>query len=347
MSSENKALYIPQAKAAYELGPAETYEPDPHDLLIKNTSVSLNPAEYKLQKFAAFPIQYPSISGFSFAGTVEKIGSAVAAFKPGDRVVAQRKISDMSSGNGYGGFQKYALVQDTQASKLDENTSFDGASAVISNLASVVGALNLSMGMDRPPISGRAARKNQKLLVYGGSSIFGLLMVDYAARAGYDLVTTSSPRNVDEVKRFSPDAKIVLHTLPKEEVIEALIAEGPYDFVFDAINLPDTRVIVGPVVKKFGGGAYWSAQPVWGPDADLPEGVERKGASYPPLVESNEEVRKWFFEEYVPKGLSSGAITVPRLEKIGGGLNGIPDALERLGTGKVSGGKLVLNPWET
>jgi hypothetical protein len=67
-----------------------------------------------------------------------------------------------------------------------------------------------------------------------------------------------------------------------------------------------------------------------------------KGVSYPGLVELDEEVRKWFFEEYLPKGLSSGVIAIPRIEKVGGGLKSVPDALDRMSEGGVSGAKVVV-----
>jgi NADPH:quinone reductase-like Zn-dependent oxidoreductase len=233
MTSHNLALHIPAAKSAFQVGPAEIYQPGPHDLLIKNTSLALNPLEYKIQKLGILTRQYPSISGFSFAGTVEKIGSSVTAFQVGDRIVALKKFSEPNSGNQYGAFQKYVLIQDTAAAKLDESTTLDEASSVISNLIATVGALNMSMAMDRAPVPNSTVmattkpRKNQKILIYGGSSVFGMLASEYAMQAGYDVVTTSSPRNVGEVRQFCPSAQIVHHTLPKEEVIERLSLLSP------------------------------------------------------------------------------------------------------------------------
>ena len=349
MAGKNVALYIPSAKAPFQVGPAEVYEPGPHDLLVKNVSLALNPLEYKVQKFAFLPQEYPNVSGWSFAGIVEKIGSEVTAFKPGDRIVAFKHVTGPKSGNQYGTFQKYALVQDRAAAKLDEKTNLDHASAVVSSFLSTVGALSMCMGMDYPPLSDKPApRKNQKILIYGGSSIFGLVASEYAMRAGYDVVATASPRTKDEVKRFCPAATIVDHTMPREQLVQALVAEGPYDHFFDTITKPETKLIVAEVVKKLlGGGAFWSSQPARGPEPELPDGVERKGDSFPGLVDAKEEVRKWAVEEYLPKGLASGAITAPRIEKIAEGLKGVPGALERFGEGKVSGAKLVVDPWET
>lgn len=348
MTVHNAALYIPTAKAPFRLEPAELYEPGPNDLLVKNTSLALNPLEHRFQKLAIFPVQYPHISGFSFAGTVEKVGSAVTAFKPGDHVAAINKFSEANPGNRYGAFQKYALIQDTAAAKLDKKVDLDHASAIMASLLSTIGALNVCMGMERPPLSDKQAPKNnQKFLIYGGSSMFGLLTSEYAIRAGYDVVTTASPRTMDEVKRFCPSATILDHTLPHGELVEALVASGPYAYSLDTIAKPETTAVVADVLKRSGGGVFWSSQPVQGPDPNMPEGVERKGESYPVQVELNEELRKWTFEEYLPKGLIGGLITAPRIEKVAGGLSSVPSALERFGEGQVSGVKLVVDPSET
>jgi len=162
------------------------------------------------------------------------------------------------------------------------------------------------------------------------------------------VVTTSSPSNAAEARRFAGDAAIVDHTQPPDEVVEQLAKLGPFDFLFDAITTPATKPVLAGVLRRQGGGVYWSVAPTGPePDADLPAGVERKGASYPAVVEANEETNRWFFDELLPAGLASGDVTVPKILKLPGGLKSAQDALDRMVKNETGGAKLVVDPWET
>lgn len=50
-------------------------------------------------------------------------------------------------------------------------------------------------------------------------------------------------------------------------------------------------------------------------------------------------------DTYLPQGISGGAIIPLPIEKVGGGLRGVNEALDRLQKG-VSGVRLVADPWE-
>lgn len=343
MTLENLAAIIPSAKAVIELSSGPIYSPGPHELLVKNTSLAFNPLEWKVQKLGFFTTSYPAITGFSFGGTVVALGSAVTGFSVGDRVVVAKSLN---LGNQYGTFQKYALAKDATISRVPDSVSLDDASAVISNLMTTVGALNIAMGMERPPLEGTAPKRREKILIYGGSSVLGSLAAEFATRAGYTVVTTSSPKNKADVEMFASDGVIIDHTLSKDKLVDAIVKEGPYDYLFDTITSPATKPILAGVLVAQGGGSYWSVAAAY-PESDLPSNVERKGMSYPPLVEGNEEVRKWFYEEYLPRGLESGAVSIPKIEKLKGGLGAVQDALDKMREGKTGGAKLIADPWET
>lgn len=346
MASENTAAWIPSAKADIEVGSAPVYEPGPGELLIKNKSLAFNPLDWKIQKLGIFVDKYPAIIGWSFAGTVEKIGPEVKGFSIGDRVVAERKMMIPKPGPQYSTMQKYVITGDSNVGKLPDSVSLDAASASVTNLMTAVGALNLSMGLERPPSTGVAEPNGKKLLVYGGSSVLGRQTSELARRAGYTVVTTSSPANIAEVRRFAPDSAIIDHILPQAEVIDQLAKLGPFDYLFDTITTPATKPVLAGVLQRQGGGVYWSVAPA-SPDPDLPAGVERKGASYPGIVEADEEANRWFFDELLTAGLASGAVTAPKIQKLSGGLNSVQDALDRMMKNTAGGAKLVVDPWET
>ena len=93
--------------------------------------------------------------------------------------------------------------------------------------------------------------------------------------------------------------------------------------------------------------SYNTLIPPLGPEKPIPEGVERKFAPYVSTFDdkANEGVRDWFYNQYVPKGLGSGLIPEMPTEAVKGGLAAAQEALDRMGDGKVSGTKLVLDPW--
>ncbi len=60
--------------------------PSSGQILIKVVVASLNPADWKIQKFSLFKDHYPLTLGIEGAGIVEDIASDVKSFSKGDRM---------------------------------------------------------------------------------------------------------------------------------------------------------------------------------------------------------------------------------------------------------------------
>lgn len=276
---------------------------------------------------------------------VEQIGPAVTAFKPGDKVAVNRCSKTLGDPR-FGAFQQSALALVNSSSKLDQNTDLAAAAAVIINLAAVVSALSIHMNLTRPSLSGVSAPPTRgKLLVYGGSSSCGGLAIKYAVDAGYTVITTSSPQNYAFVSTLGA-ATIIDHTQPANKILAELREHEPYDAIFDSIGLTPVTNILGELLTPKGG-AYNTLIPLNGDEKPLPANVERKFAPYSWALEeeANAGIARWFYEEYVPKGLASGQIIPTRQEIVEGGLGKVQEVLDRMGAGAVSGHKLVMNPW--
>jgi NADPH:quinone reductase-like Zn-dependent oxidoreductase len=290
------------------------------------------------------PIPYPNILGLSFAGTVEAVGAGVDSFKPGDRVVSAR-TGNASGDSRFGSFQKYALALTASTFKVPDSVSLEAAVTPIVNLGTVVSALSIHLGLERPPISGPANPKQRKVLIYGGSSSVGGLATKYASAAGYEVTTTSSPNNRTFVESLGPK-HIIDHTQTPEAIVQQLKEHGPYDAILDCIGLPPVTKIFYDYLGSIGGGRYYTTLPPFGPEIHQPENVERVFASYSLALNQPEhaDLAQWLYKEYLPRGLESGLIIPTRPEIIPGGLEKVQHALDLMNQGRVSGRKLILYP---
>ena len=163
------------------------------------------------------------------------------------------------------------------------------------------------------PMSRRIASKRKKILIYGGSSSVGALAVKSASDVGYNVIATSSPSNRDFVSKHGA-AHVIDHTLPFDQVLLSLIFRGPYDAVFDAIGTSAATELLGALQAENGGVCH-TTLPVVGREK-LPANVERRFASYPDALEKehNADIRTWFYETYLPKGLADAKIILSKVE---------------------------------
>ncbi|KAE8443886.1 hypothetical protein EG329_001295 [Mollisiaceae sp. DMI_Dod_QoI] len=341
----NLAAIISAAKAPLEVHQVDIYQPGPHELLIKNQVIAFNPIEYKIAKLDIIPIQYPAILGSTFGGIVEVVGSQVTDFHVGERVVVSKKFDVV--GNQYGAYQRYVVVGDVMVSKMPADVELAIPASLMMNLTCVVGLFTGRLGLEKPSLDASVPTKSKglKVFVYGGSSSFGSLSVQYLSQAGYTVITTSSPKHrafISQLGAFS----VINHTLASDTLVDQLVGEGPYDFVVDTISLPTTIAVTAQVLAAQGGGKLYAMQPAFEPET-LPDGVARvfKPWSDPLYEERNRGLLQWVIKTYLPQGISRGAIIPLSIEKISGGLKGVNEALDRLQKG-VSGVKLVADPWE-
>ena len=292
------------------------------------------------------PFPYPNILGLSFAGVVEHVGPGVKGFQRGDHVATLRPDNKLDDPR-YGAFQQYALASTESTSKLSSETRLEAGAATILNLATVTAALSVYLGLDRASLTGLANPKGQKVLIYGGSSSSGGLATKYATAAGYDVVTTSSQRNRDFVASLGPSA-ILDHTKSAGQIVEDLRAHGPYYKILDTIGLPPVTDILVEYLASVDGGSYNTLIPTLGGEKPIPSNVVRKFESYGWVFDQpqHEELKDWFYNELVPHGLAYGKVIPTRSHWIDGGLEKTQHALNLMAKNKVSGHKLVMDPWK-
>jgi hypothetical protein len=245
----------------------------------------------------------------------------------------------------YSSHQKFVLAKDAWISKLGDKTSFQDAAGTNVNLATVVGALSVAIGIEAPLLVQNKTPTviKKKIFIYGGSSSVGGLATQYAIQAGLTVVTTSSPHNKTTVQALGPTS-IIDHTLPSDDVLKAIQAEGPYDYIFDTISLPPTISLLSRYLSSAGGGTIFTTQPLFVPQ-EIPTSVELTFFPYPTLLE-NTDLGKWFFDVYLPQGLENGWFVPTKTELVKGGLVALQGCMDRFAEGKVSGVKLVVDPFD-
>ncbi|RSL89368.1 hypothetical protein CEP52_014934 [Fusarium oligoseptatum] len=328
------AAVQPAPKAPFEVKEIETPQPGPHELLIKNEAIAIQPIDAKIARVAMLPIPYPAILGSSFAGTVTAVGPEVTGFAVGDKVVAAKTAGARS-----------VISSAATTTKLPSDASLDTAVRLVGNLATVPALFQATLKLARPDPTTPAQPQGKKVLIYGGTSSIGSLSVQYLKQAGYDVVTTTSPRHEAFVSRLGA-SQVIDHTQDTDTTVKALVAAGPYDVVVDTISTAQTVKLLADVLAAQGGGNVYALQPPFAPET-LPDGVSRifEGWSLLLAKEEHAELLKWTFATYFPQALAKDSLIAVPPRKIAGGLAGLDNALDILIKG-VSSEKLVVDPWE-
>ena len=199
----NTAAWIGTRGAQLEVGPAPYPTPGPDQLVVRNHAVAVNPLDWLIQVAGSVVyrwLTYPGVLGSDVAGEVVEVGSAVTRFRVGDRVLAHAVGTDKDSNRAAeGGFQTYTVVQERMTSPIPDALPYENACVLPLGLSTAACALfqNDQLALHHPSASPQPA--GQSVLVWGGSTSVGSNAIQLAVAAGYEVITTASPRNNDYV----------------------------------------------------------------------------------------------------------------------------------------------------
>lgn len=206
----NTAAWLGAKHAKLEVKAAPMPVPRPDEIVVKNYAVAVNPLDWIKQTAGdfVFPwIKYPFILGSDLAGEVVDVGPNVTRFNVGDRVLGHAVGTDPSRNNAAeGAFQTYTVVLDRMAAPLPANMSYTGAAVLPLGLSTAACGLfqKDQLALAYPSASPKST--GETLLVWGGSTSVGSNAIQLAVAAGYEVITTSSPRNFDYVKNLGASA---------------------------------------------------------------------------------------------------------------------------------------------
>lgn len=205
-SLENQAAWLPASKVKpLQIGPAPYTRPGPGQLVVKNSALGINSVDWAKQMLGETllnHIKYPIVLGADVSGIVVEVGEGVKHFRVGDRVTAAAS-SITTSNPTEGGFQLYTVVHEWLAARLPENISHEQASVLpLALLTASHGLFSKDyLALDLPTVPARGKTK-RAIIITGGASAVGSSAIQLAVSAGYEVVSTASPKNFDYVKKL-------------------------------------------------------------------------------------------------------------------------------------------------
>ncbi len=203
---ENSAAWLIAKRTRFEVKAASYTRPRPDELVVRNHAVGINPIDWIKQcsgNMLFSWVKYPFVLGSDLAGEVVQVGSGVTRFKVGDRVLAHAVGVDKKRNSApEGSFQDYTVVLAHMTSPIPDSMSYE--SAAVLPLALSTAACGLfqkdQLALQCPQSNPRTTGKT--LLIWGGSTSVGSNAIQLAVAAGYEVVTTASPKNFAYVKRL-------------------------------------------------------------------------------------------------------------------------------------------------
>ena len=148
-------------------------------------------------------LKYPFILGLDVAGEVVEIGPGVTRFQIHDRVVGHANATDQQCNSpSHGGFQTYTVLPVNAASPIPSTLSYESAAVLPLGLSTAACGLfqKDQLGLQLPSASADPTGKT--VLIWGGSTSVGCNAIQLAVAAGYEVITTCSPKNFDYVKKL-------------------------------------------------------------------------------------------------------------------------------------------------
>lgn len=221
----NTAAWMGARGGQLEVGPAPYTPPGDDQIVVRNYAVAVNPLDWIIQVAGAVVyrwLSYPAVLGSDVAGEVVEVGSAVNRFRLGDRVLGHAIGTDRDSNRpAEGGFQTYSVLLERMAAPIPDTLTY--ASACVLPLALSTAACSLfqtdQLALRHP--AAHAQPTGQTVLVWGGSTSVGSNAIQLAVAAGYDVITTASPRNDAYVTSLGASQ---VHDYHSPTIVQELVA---------------------------------------------------------------------------------------------------------------------------
>lgn len=358
----NSGAWIETKKAKLTVKSASYTHPKEDEIVVMNKAIAINPIDWIIQIApASFNwIKYPFILGSDVAGEIVEVGKNVARFKVGDRVIGHAVGTDKDCNtSAQGAFQQYTVVLARMAAKIPNSLLYENA--VVLPLAVSTAACGLfqedHLALNPPALIVKPTGKT--LLIWGGSTSVGSNAIQLAVAAGYEVITTSSPRNFDYVKKLGASQVFDYKSPSVVQDIISMIKDKEFAGAL-AVGTGSAKPCLD-ITHASKGNKFVS---IASPSVSLANGMTPKVmvkfvssmASLQIIARSrhiktkmiygttlkNNEVSRLIYEDYLPNALAQGSyVAAPEAHVIGEGLNFIQIGLDAQRKG-VSAKKIVI-----
>src|SRR5437667_3209065 len=229
-----KAVVIHQYGGAEVLKYEDVPQPEPKQdqLRIRVIAAGVNPVDGMIRSGILDKEgrrTFPIILGGDISGVVEKVGSEITRFKPGDPVFAYVSLDNS------GGYAQYALVTEREAAPKPRSLIYVEAAAV------PIVALTAWQAL----IDTAKLKAGQTVLIHGGSGGVGSFAIQIAKAHGAKVIATASTANQELLKQLGADVAIDYTKQNFENIAKDV------DVVLDSIG-KDTLARSYGVMKKGG-----------------------------------------------------------------------------------------------
>ena len=342
----NTAAWLISAKAKpLEVKPAPYTSPAENQIIVKNAALAMNPIDWAIQAMGdgLFSLPYPYIVGSDVAGEVVEVGPNVTRFKPGDRVLGHALA--YSDGPKGAAFQSYTVLRTNLTTPIPSNLSYANAAVMPLGLSAAACGLyqKAYLALQHPSVPPKPTGKT--VLIWGGSTSVGTNAIQLAIASGYEVITTSSPRNFAYVKSLGASLAFDYNSpSTTSDIITALKGKSfAGAFAIGNTQAPGNGAAAAEacleIVDKTPG-VKSVAMALRFPDDKVPKGVGAKFVFGSDLKDN--EVSHVVYGDFLGKALEAGTFkAMPEPEVVGEGLESVQIALDRL-RGGVSARKIVV-----
>ncbi len=331
----NTAAWQPELGVALEIKPAPYTSPGEHEIVVRNVAIAINPIDWIIQDRAMFDwLEYPLVPGSDVAGEVVEIGRGVSRFKLGDRVLAQA-TGDLRNEPARSAFQQYTIVAENMVAHIPDTIDYANAAVLPLGLGTASCGLfeKDQLALQHPSVPPKPTGK--ALLIWGGSSSVGCNGIQLAVAAGYEVISTASPKNFDLLKRLGASH---VYDYNSENIVEELVRALEGKTVAGALHTVGDSEKCFAVVDRCSGRKFVSMTlPI--PESK-PANVDAKQIFGSTLKDN--EVSRAVYVDFLANALSKGTyVPAPEPWIVGTGLESLQKGLEIQKQG-VSAKKVVI-----
>ena len=170
--STNKAAWSRSQAGAVKVDVSPMPKAGPGQLVIKNATLALNPADFKMHDTGMFVQAWPTILGLDVAGEVVEIGQGVTGFSVGQRVLGEG--TRLGSGNlDEAGFQLYTAVAAFLSSSIPDDMAYEDAVVLPLSVSTAAAGLYEADKLALPLPTADPKSGAGTILIWGGSSSVG------------------------------------------------------------------------------------------------------------------------------------------------------------------------------